>query len=176
MAARDHSQVAPPRKVTLSGEGSAVWVLEVRTLGLLANTSQQLHANMDVRARGMRSVAEWALTTYSLPERNEAVMQLVIRRRTAALRPDNVFLAWSRVLIRLFRRDATLARRQWQEFPTKAGGTYCLYCDARAAAGLFPAVCRSLAESMGGAGAKVLAHSTDALPPLPRGLRQPAGA
>ena len=48
MAARDQSQVAPPRKVTLSGEGSAVWVLEVRTLGLLANTSQQLHSNLDV--------------------------------------------------------------------------------------------------------------------------------
>jgi hypothetical protein len=174
MAARELSQVVPPRTVTLSGGGSAIWVLEVRTLGLSANTSLQLHANLDGRARGMRSVAEWAMTTYALPEREETVVQLVIRRRTAALRPDNVFLAWSRVVSNLF-KHATLARRMWQEFLTPSGGSkYHLYCDVRSASGLFPAVCRSVAESAGGG--KVLAYSTDALPLLPRGLRKPAVA
>jgi len=172
MAARDLPQVAP-RTVALSGGGSAVWVLEVRTLGLPASTSLQLHANLDVCARGMRSVAEWSMTTYALPEREETVVQLVIRRRTAALRPDNIFLAWSRVVSNLF-KHATLARRTWQEFPKPSGNKYHLYCDARAAAGLFPAVCRSVTESVGGA--KLLAHSTDALPLLPRGLRHPTGA
>jgi len=114
------------------------------------------------------------MTTYALPEREETVVQLVIRRRTAALRPDNIFLAWSRVVSNLF-KHATLARRTWQEFPTPSGGSkYHLYCDARAASGLFSAVCRSVAESAGGA--KVRAHSTDALPLLPRGLRHPTGA
>ena len=89
--------------VALSGGGSAVWILEVRTLNLPPNTPSQLHANLDFRARGMRSVKEWSLTTYALPERDEAVVQLAIRRRTAALRPDNVFLAWSRVMSGLFK-------------------------------------------------------------------------
>jgi hypothetical protein len=167
------SQVVP-RTVTLSGGGSAVWVLEVRTLSLPPNTPSQLHANLDFRARSMRSVAEWSMTTYSLPERDEAVVQLVIRRRTAALRPDNVFLAWSRVVSGLFKHDTTLARRQWQEFPTPSGGKYHLYCDARAATGPLAAVCRSVAESAGGG--KVLAYSTSALPLLPRALRKPAVA
>ena len=78
MAAREQSQVVPPRTVALSGGGSAVWVLEVRTLGLPASTSLQLHANLDVRAHSMRSVAEWSMTTYALPEREETVVQLVI--------------------------------------------------------------------------------------------------
>jgi len=116
-----------------------VWVLKVRTLGLPASTSLQLHANLDVRARGMRIVSEWSMTTYSLPAREETVVQLVIRRRDAALRPDNVFLAWSRVVSRLF-KHATLARRTWQEFPKPSGNKYHLYCDARAASGLFSAV------------------------------------
>jgi hypothetical protein len=84
------------------------------------------------------------------------------------------FLAWSRVVSNLF-KHATLARRTWQEFPTPSGGSnYHLYCDPRAASGLFSAVCRSVAESAGGA--KVLAYTTDALPLLPRGLRHPTGA
>jgi len=98
------SQVVP-RTVTLSGGGSAVWVLEIRTLSLPPNTPSQLHANLDFRARSMRSVAEWSMTTYSLPERDEAVVQLVIRRQTAARRPDNIFLAWSRVVSGLFKHD-----------------------------------------------------------------------
>jgi hypothetical protein len=114
------------------------------------------------------------MTTYSLPERDEAVVRLVIRRRTAALRPDNVFLVWSRVISSIFNHDTTLARRLWQAFPTPSGDQYHLYCDAQAASGSFPAVCRSAAEAAGGA--KILARSTDALPLLPRGLRKPAAA
>ncbi len=173
MAARELSQAAPPpRTVALGGGGSTVWVLEVRLLNLPPNLPSQLHANLDFHARSMRSVAEWSMTTCSLPERDEAVVQLTIRRQTAARRPDNIFLAWSRVVSGLFKHDTTLARRKWEEFQSPSGGKYHLYCDARAATGPFAAVCRGVADSAGGG--KVLACSTSALPLLPRALRKPA--
>ena len=98
-------------------------------------------------------------------------MQLVIRRRTAARRGDNLFLGWSRIIARVFSLDATLPRRVWEECPAKSGGKFLLYCDVRAASEPFPEACRRV--SVAADGAKVLVHSTDALPLLPT-LQKPA--
>jgi hypothetical protein len=123
----------------------------------------------------MRSVAEWQMTTWVHPTRQEVVVQLVLRRRTVAHRGDNIFLGWSRIVARVFNLDAaTLPRRVWEECPTKSGGKFQVYCDVHASSSEpFAETCRRVSLAAGDA--KVRLHSTDALPLLPA-LRKPATA
>ncbi len=155
------------------GASAAVWVLELRVLNGPPTLPPQLHAALDRRARTMRSVAEWQMSTWVHPTRQEVVVQLVIRRRTAAYRGDNLFLGWSRIVARVFNLDATLPRRVWEECPTKSGGTVSIYCDVRSSSEPYLDTCRRVSLAAGDA--KVRVHSTDALPLLPA-LRKPAAA
>jgi hypothetical protein len=114
MATRAAPQTLPVRTVALGGDASAaVWLLEMRALSVPPTIPPQLHAALERRVRTMRSVTEWQMTSSIHPARQEVVVQLVTRRRTAAHRGDNVFLAWSRVIARVFSLDATLLRRVW---------------------------------------------------------------
>jgi hypothetical protein len=125
----------------------------------------------------MRSVAEFTVATLVYPERHEAVGPIVLHRRAAATRGDNVFLAWSRVASRTFKLEATLLRRMWTDCPTRSGRSFQLYCDARAASKPYARACRRVVEVAETAGAKAVSHRTDALPPLPAPvLRKPAAA
>ena len=114
------------------------------------------------------------MSTWVHPTRHEVVVQLVLRRRTAAHRGDNLFLGWSRIVARVFNLDATLPRRVWEECPTKSGGTVSIYCDVRSSSSEpYLDTCRRVSLAAGDA--KVRVHSTDALPLLPA-LRKPAAA
>ena len=158
-------QPAPTRTVALGGGASTVWQLELRALKFPLDRLPELHAILDRRVRMVRSVAEYTLTTMVYPERREAAALVIIRRRAAATRGDNIFLAWSRVISRTFKLDATLLRRIWEDCPTKSGGgTFQLYSDARSASEPYASACRRVAEVAGG---RVVGHSTDALPLLP---------
>ncbi len=163
------------RTVALGGGASAaVWVLELRVLNGPPTLPPQLHAALERRVRTMRSVAEWQMTTWIHPTRQEVVVQLVIRRRTAARRGDNLFLGWSRIVARVFSLDSTPPRRVWEECPTKSGGKFQVYCDVHASSSEpFADTCRRVLLAAGDA--KVRVHSTDALPLLPA-LRKPAAA
>jgi hypothetical protein len=160
-------QPAPFRTVALDGGAGAVWQLELRALKVSLDRLPQLHAILDWRVRRMRSVAEFTVTTLVYPERHEAATLIVVRRRAAATRGDNVFLAWSRVASRTFKLEATLLRRVWTDCPIRTGGSFQLDCDARAASKPYALACRRVVEAALVAGAKALSHSTDALPPLP---------
>jgi len=175
MASRAVPQTTgPTRTVALGGGASAaVWVLELRALNVPPTLPQQLHAALERRVRTMRSVAEWQMTTWVHPTRQEVVVQLVLRRRTAAKRGDNLFLGWSRIVARVFSLDATLPRRLWEECPTKSGGKFQVYCDVHASSEPFADSCRRVSLAAGDA--KVRVHSTDTLPLLPA-LRKPAAA
>jgi hypothetical protein len=177
MASRAAPQTTgPTRTVALGGGASAavcVWVMELRVLNGPPTLPPQLHAALDRRVRTMRSVAEWQMTTWIHPTRQEVVVQLVLRRRTAAHRGDNLFLGWSRIVARVFNLDDTLPRRVWEESPTKSGGTVSIYCDVRSSSEPFSEACRRVSLAAGDA--KVRLHSTDALPLLPA-LRKPAAA
>jgi len=83
----------------------------------------------------------------------EAATRIVLRRRAAATRGDNVFLAWSRVASRTFKLEATLLRRVWMDCPTRSGGSFQLYCDARAASEPSARACRRVVEVAETAGA-----------------------
>jgi hypothetical protein len=177
MADRVVPQPAPSRTVALDEGASAVWQLELRALKVSPDRLPELHAILDWRVRRMRSVAEFTVTTLVYPERHEAVALIVLRRRAAATRGDNVFLAWSRVASRTFKLEASLLRRVWTDCPTRSGGSFQLYCNARAASEPYVRACRRVVEVSETAGAKAVSHSTDALPPLPAPvLRKPAAA
>jgi hypothetical protein len=170
MASRALPQTTGPTRTVVLGGGAsaAVWVLELRVLNGPPTLPPQLHAALD------RSLAEWQMTTWVHPTRHEVVVQLVLRRRTAAHRGDNLFLGWSRIVARVFSLDATLRRRVWEECPTKSGGKFQVYCDVHASSSEpFAETCRRVSLAAGDA--KVRLHSTDALPLLPA-LRKPAAA
>jgi hypothetical protein len=80
------------------------------------------------------------------------------RRAVADTRGDNVFLAWSRVALRTFKLEATLPRRVWTDCPTRSGGSFQLYCDARAASKPYARACRRVVEVAETAGAKAVSQ------------------
>ncbi len=135
-----------------------MWVMELRALNVPPTIPPQLHAALDRRVRTMRSAAEWQMTTRVHPTRQEVVLHLVMRRRTAAHRGDNIFLRWNRIVARVFNLDATPTRRVWEEWPTKSGGKFQSYCDVRAASEPFADTCRRVALAAGDAQVRV--HST----------------
>jgi hypothetical protein len=105
------------------------------------------------------------MTTRVHPDRHEVTVLLVIRRRSAARRGDYLFLGWTRIIAQVFSLDAALPRRVWEECFKKAGGTFQVYRDARAAMEPFAEAYHRV--SMAAGGAKVLCFSTDAVPLLP---------
>ena len=103
---------------------------QLRLMALPApHTPRSLHEALEYALRQTRCLEDWTLTT--CPGANEVVATVLVQRRHAGVRTDNLFAVWARVLASVIKSnegDITIRRALWA--PVGQRGAQ-LWADAR---------------------------------------------